>query len=495
MLDDHQIMLGAWEPDKGEYGGTHLLDARNVLATHQGYVSASDLQPFTGALMSEPLGYTSIYDDQGTVHYFAADSKRLYKLGSDDNWDVLNTFTGTLSDGLWHFITHGNYVYALSALEPIRRFDLNSGTTFETITGIPTAKYGAVVRDHGVIGGIPNNQQRVQWSAYLDLTDWEASAATQSGFHDLPSSLGTVQAVVTGDYGVIFQTNAIWRMESVDPPIVFQFDIVEPERGTNAPYSVCRYGREVYYYGHDGFYRFDGQRSTPIGTGKIDEWFRSQNADVNSLYGVVDVEKKRILWAFSRGLGAGRYDTILAYSWDIQQWSYIRLDLDFLGGGLTRSVTLESDAYEGEPDSIDDPSDQTSFDSDIFQGSNEVVTAFNTDYEMGYLNGSALSSRLQTCFAGQKNKQPMFVNSARPIVDWGIVPPETHTDLQAALELTVRTQDFPRADLKTKEATLARTGDMQFRTKGRLFQYDLTFNRGFEQCTEMAVRWRVAGKR
>lgn len=494
-MEDHQIMLGPWEPDKGEYGGMHLLDARNVLPSHRGYVPASGMQVFTAALGSAPLGYTSVYDSQGNIIYLAADKNTLYKLAADDSWTTLHTFTGNLTSGLWQFITHNEYAYALSALGPIRRLNLDSGTTFEAITNAPTARYGAIVQDHGIIGGIENNEQRVQWSAYLDLTDWTPSAATQAGFKDLPSSLGTVQAVVAGDYGLVFQNKAIWRMDAVDPPITFQFDIVEPQRGTSAPYSVVRHGTDVYYYGHDGFYQFDGRKSLPIGAGKIDEWFRNQNAQVESLVGVVDAEKKRILWAFSRGLGAGRYDTILTYAWDIKQWSYVEMDFGFLGDGQTQSVTLESDAYQGEPTNIDDLADQTSFDSDVFLGANEVVVAFDTAHKMGYLNGADLNGRLLTCFAGQASKLPMFVNAARPIVDWGILPPMNHAELQSSLGLSVRTRDFPGNESQLRQAIMARTGDMQFKARGRMFQYDLMFKRGFNQCTELVAQWRPAGKR
>ena len=324
--------------------------------------------------------------------------------------------------------------------------------------------------------------------------------ATQAGFQDLSEEWGVIQQIVPGHYATIFQTNAIWRMAYVGPPTIWQYDLLERGQGTYAPYSICWYGQFVYYYGHDGFYRFDGRRSEAIGAGKIDRWFRSHTTDVRNLLGIVDAEHKRALWACSSHTGgATTYDRILVYSWDVNEWSCVDVDCDFIGSSVTTPLTLEQldAAY---PDGIDAPANQTSFDSDVYKDTFNIVVAVTGNKKLAQFNGTTLPAVLKTGFRGLKDNMPLLITEARPIVDWGSNAPtagrvNVASGLRDALRLTVHAKDFPDDTARHSTAVLSPRGDFQLRLPGRLFQWEVQVSQGYSQLTELTMHFRPHGRR
>ena len=492
---DHQVPIGGWQPDKGRYGGDHLIDARNVVPTQRGYVSARQLAPYTAALQSAARGFATIVSPGGVTVSYAGDANRVYKLQSDNTWHVLRTYTGALVSGHWNFFTYDGAVYVQSALAALSRITLPDGATVDRVPGAPTARYGAVIREHLVLAGDDDKQQRVYWSAYRDPMDWTPSAATLAGFVDLPGAFGPVQAVVPGEYGVVFQTRAIWRMEIASPPVVFQFDQAETGRGTFAPQSVCWYGKQVFYYGHDGFYLFDGQQSRPIGVGAVDAWFRAQAASLVTVRGTVDSTNKRVLWSFSRVERAtGAFDTILVYGWDTQQWSYLEVEHELLGEAISSATTLEQLAalYPAGIDSVAIP-----LDSDAYRGGFNVIAAFNSAHRACHFSSSSiLPARLQTAFNGHHSARPLIVNRARVLVDWEEVAPADVATLRTWMSLAVYTANYPDdTTAALVNTTLAKRRDYQFRATARFFSYAVDFRHPFTQCTALILHWRLAGMR
>ena len=143
--------------------------------------------------------------------------------------------------------------------------------------------------------------------------------------------------------------------------------------------------------------------------------FRGINESLALLQGVIDTAHKRVLWAFSRGRGA-TFDAILIYSWDLDTWSYIEQDIDFMGQTLTRPVNLEQ--IPAQANGIDGEN-QTSFDSAVYKQAFSAVVYFDTDHQAGYLTGSSLPVRLQTAYNKDSTGGALCTIGARVYVDWG----------------------------------------------------------------------------
>ena len=59
-------------------------------------------------------------------------------------------------------------------------------------------------------------------------------------------------------------------MTLTSAPLTFSADEIE-QRGTDAPGSVIKLGRFIFYKSQDGFFMFNGESSEPIGAGKVDK--------------------------------------------------------------------------------------------------------------------------------------------------------------------------------------------------------------------------------
>lgn len=115
----------------------------------------------------------------------------------------------------------------------------------------------------------------MQWSAINNATSWTADPATLADFQDLPGDGGWIQKVVGGDYGVIIQERAVFRMDFVGSPLIFQFNQVLRNIGTPIPNSVVSYRDLVFFLSEDGFYVFDGSQAHPIGENRVDRTIRA----------------------------------------------------------------------------------------------------------------------------------------------------------------------------------------------------------------------------
>ena len=84
--------------------------------------------------------------------------------------------------------------------------------------------------------------QRVKWSGLNNSSQWTPSQSTQSGLQDLVGTHGNIQSVVGGEsYGVIFMERAIFRMDYVGTPLIFQFSKIADNIGAFAPRSVINW--------------------------------------------------------------------------------------------------------------------------------------------------------------------------------------------------------------------------------------------------------------
>jgi hypothetical protein len=93
-------------------------------------------------------------------------------------------------------------------------FDLSSATSFSNCAGSPPqAAYISVVGRFLVLSGLLSNPYRIQWSGLNATTTW-TSGVNSSDFQDFPDG-GVVRGVAGGEFGTVFQDQAIRRMSYI----------------------------------------------------------------------------------------------------------------------------------------------------------------------------------------------------------------------------------------------------------------------------------------
>ena len=333
-LPAQTIPFGEWLPDLPPYENPGALEALNVVPLTASYGPLRSLQPFGTALNTAARGLFWLKDNAGDVHNFAADTSRLYKLGSDANtWNDVSKVTDYTSTMQWEFLKFGERVIALNGADAIQYFDLGSSTDFADLPGSPpVAKHAGVVRDFIVTGNLTDEPNVLQWSGFNSSELWTPSRATQADKQTLFGRGGDIQRIVPGEYGVVLQEHSIYRMDYATAGITFQISEIERGRGTPAPGSVCWLGTSVFYFGYDGFYMFDGQQSLPLSTNKVSQWFQANadSAGLASMCGTVDRENQLVIWAFKTNALSAANDSLIIYNWGSQRWSHAMLETEYI---------------------------------------------------------------------------------------------------------------------------------------------------------------------
>jgi hypothetical protein len=89
--------------------------------------------------------------------------------------------------------------------------------------------------------GLLSKPFRIQWSGLNDTTNW-TSGVNSSDFQDFPDG-GIVRGVAGGEFGTVFQDQAIRRMSYIPgSPLIFQIERIAQDLGLFAPYSIVRAG-------------------------------------------------------------------------------------------------------------------------------------------------------------------------------------------------------------------------------------------------------------
>jgi hypothetical protein len=416
--------FGELAPDRADLD-PGMIDVRNVIPGQSGYEPFRAHAVTTTELDTRPLGAIQARDENGDVFQYAGDTAKLYQ-NVDGTWTDKSLGGGyaTGTGEIWEFVSWKNKILAVNFSDNPQAATF--GGLFTNLTTDLKARHIAVIRDFVVMGNtfdatdgeVPS---RVRWSAFGDETSWTVSPTTLADYQDL--KISKVERIFGGEYGVIFQSDRVWRMSFVGTPTVFQFDEVLPGIGVLAPGAAAQDGEIIYFLSSKGAFALDrGTQATPIGIGRIDEFLRA-DLDlnyVNRISAVADPNSKRVFFAYAgAGNTGGRPNRILCYARALDRWSIIDQDVELLwaGGGL--GVSLDAAASLGDPDDVDDPDGPASYDDPFWIGDASFVAAFNQDYASGSFSGDVLEANLYTKEFTFTDGGRTQLNGFRPIIQGG----------------------------------------------------------------------------
>ena len=344
------IQFGEWLPDQPDFMNAGVTVATNVIPAFNGYKPIKNFVAYSGAATDTIRGIYAGKDDSGNVKLFAGDATKLYEFdATDSGLDDISKAGGYDLTGAekWRFVQFGDTVIAAGGVgEELQKFQIGTDTAWSNLGGSPPkADFIAVVRDFvwtaNIATGSGRIPYRVYWSGFNNSTSW-TSGTDQSDFQDLIDS-GAITGMVGGEYCTILCERAIFRATYSGLPLVFQFDKVESNTGCRLAGSVCNYGSFVFFLADNGFFMFDGAKSTPIGNEKIDKFFE---ADFNSNFkdnmsASVDPLNQIAVWSYpSTESTDGTPDRLLIFNYALGRWSIANVNANyiapFFSGGLYR---------------------------------------------------------------------------------------------------------------------------------------------------------------
>jgi hypothetical protein len=413
------LPFGEWRPDVADYQQQHSRSVINVIPRGDGYGPVKALQAFSDALLATCRGAFLATNTDGSVVVFAGTATKLYKLDNTDlTWEDVTrgssdyTLAGSAQ---WQFAQFGDNVIAVNANDPPQRFQLGVFSLFDDLAGDPPqASHVAVVSNHLVLSGVLNDPDRIHWSALDDITEWRPGIAG-ADFQDFQDG-GACLAVAGGEFGVVFQTEAIRRMNYVGGEFIFEFERIAEGEGLAAPYSVINAGARIFFLGTSGFQVITAGQY-PVNISK-ERFYRTFLADWDDsakhlLLGANEAMSSRVWWFYKSENGApGLVNRAICYDWGLERPTYVRgISGEYVAVLSQPGVTLEGLEGLGFTNI-----DTMTISLDDFAGSSGLLLGvFDSSHKMGFLTGTNLEATLET--PDHAFERRYFVRAQRPVTD------------------------------------------------------------------------------
>jgi hypothetical protein len=324
-------------------------------------------------------------------------------------------YSSLSSDAQWQFAQFGNLVFATQKNAPLQVYNLASSTAFADCAGSPPqASYISVVGRFLVLSGLLSNPFRIQWSGLNDTTNW-TSGVGSSDYQDFPDG-GIVRGVAGGEFGTVFQDQAIRRMSYIPgSDLIFQIERIAQDQGLFAPYSIVRAGIYTFFHSAQGFFKIaPGGLPEPIGREKVDRTFFNDldKTELRMFIGASDPRSTRVFWAYKSTSGTtGLYNKIIGYDYVLDRFFPITMSGEYLLGMSQPGITLES------LDSISSSIDALAASLDSFAVATQpLIAQFSSAHKMGFFSGTNLEATLESAEQGTDDDRIM-VRGFRPITD------------------------------------------------------------------------------
>lgn len=420
--------FGEWMPDKGPLNNPGSFIAKNVVPVGDDYSPVESIVEDSSALPAECLGHFGCYDKNGIPFAFAGTAENLYRLVGT-TWMPVSKSGGytTTGENRWRFVQFGDFVVATNYNDAMQVFNMASSTLFADLAGAPPrCKYLAVVNNFmfaintndGVDGAV---SYRDWWCGLDNINAWSPNIQTQADRQDTPGYGQSFGIVGSQNTAIKFMSEGIFRLDYVGPATIFNFTLVEPNRGTQVAGSIAAYSNFVFYLGEDGFNMFDGASSKSIGTEKMDNWFKERvdNNNIHKMQSAINPRRKQVMWAFPSSGGNDICDTILVYNWASNRWSYIEQAVESMGRVYSQSVL--TDTMSVLTDSLETLSDGANY------AGGRALLGVIANRKLGYFSGPKRTSVIETKEVRLNNNGRAFVDCIYPVVDCANVQVELFT--------------------------------------------------------------------
>lgn len=406
-LPDRYVPWQQWGPDYSPLNIDGLFRAENVIPVPNGLGPIQKLTPQTNALDSRVYGGLAVDGGEGAWLYFAGTKTKLY-VGAGGIFDDASKVGdyGLLEDQSWKFLDWGDQVLATNINDPLQVATAQASVTFDdafTGTRRPQAKYMAVVADRLVLANtqdiIDGSQpRRIWWGALGDFTNMDPDPSTGANFVDRLDG-GEITGIVGGkEFGLVFQTQRILRIDPIGGSAVFQITPLDTQRGSPYPNSITAYGRRTFFMTEEGLYYNDGSNSVNISYGKVQRylWDIYDTNNPNDISVSFGRRGNAMLIALPQNNSAKK--RVFIYNMQDGRWTETEQDIEILIEFRKLGFTIDSmDPAYPDLDAV-----PFSLDNDFWRGGALETGAFDTNHTLGTFTGPNLSVTLITnLYTGQ----------------------------------------------------------------------------------------------
>lgn len=417
-----EIPYGPWVPSAPDYRKGGCVVADNVIPRPMGgYGPLRGKSSTEDSVDGAVIGSQAFWGIDGTSHIAAGTANSLI-IRTPTNVTQRYVGINQVPDGeAWDFAQFNDMIFATSSTNKLKYLeDIDTDTTWNVVPNVPPkSKYCARVGNFLMLGGLTDQPNRIQWSAFNNpLGEWTTSRINQSGFADMPREFGPVQRVVGGRFAIVFQERGINTLQYVGPPGVFRRETLEEGTGCAAPFSVVTVGFRTFFLAQDGFKATNGSEVVNIGAGRVNQWF-FENASVPRLkrtQGAIDWENQCVMWAWCSA-GNETPNRLLVYSWAEDRWTSGTINADWIVGCQLDYTTLEQIGAAYPDLDVDVPVD---LDDDFWQGEGRGLAIWEEADQRSTLymmQGTTLAAEFQTAEMEPAPGRRVFVSEVWPLIE------------------------------------------------------------------------------
>lgn len=430
------LPFGEWLPDLGNYNNPGALTVLNCVPQADRYKPFAEPMESTDALPDKCIGRFKYRDADGNTITFAGTATGIYRLDGTSWVDVTRLngagpaklpYTGS-ADTFWVFLNFGNLIIATNYNDDIQCFDTSADTNFSRMSATaPRCRHMAILNNYLVCVDIEDSDGttpfRVRWGPIANPKgDWTvAPTTTGADFQDIyGGDYSNVFVGDMGDYGIIVQGKALWRMDYVGGTDIFDIHKIEGGRGSLLTRSCIINVGVLYFLDEDGFYSYNGTTEASIGQDKIDKYFYSQfdeNYDYN-LNCEVDPLRKNILWSMpDKSANGGLPNYFYCFNWSSNRWTLIQQECEILFSFLTSGYTMESlSVLYPDLDTL-----PYSLDSRIWSGGKTVLGCFTSNHKLAAFAGQNKTATIGTMEVRINDNGESLLRSLIPYVEGGTI--------------------------------------------------------------------------
>ena len=482
------VPFGDYLPDLPPWSNPGVVKAINAVPEGVGFHELKSPNIVTDALAARCRHFRAVADTSNVYSTYAGDATKLAILAST-TWSVgAPTYNLTETDNWESAVWDTKVIFTSITDEPVSA-TIGSGTfaVFFTSTEKPKAHHIGVVGQTLVMGDINSTANGIKrngviWSALGNYLDMDPDTATNAGAQDLHGDGGTVQKVIGGKYGTIFQQNAIWRMTFAGPRVLFRFDQISDNIGALSKGGVVvgDDGQQVFFLSEEGFHLLnisDGSIKS-IGADRVDRTILGE-IDKTALHRCSSAIGPDGIFYFSYTTSGGDPDKIAIYNPHIDRWGTGEFGHEVIG--LYRGGAQNIDAEPLASRNID--AQPYFIDSAEFKGGAASLGVFDPAHRLASLEGDALTATLDTGDVPLPEGGRSYVNKVRPIVE-GVTAVPTVT--LGTRELLTGTTTFGT------ETGVNAMGEAPVRGSGRYMRFRTKISGGFDHA--IGIEFEPKGK-
>lgn len=494
MRGEPQVQVfGDWHPDLPANGNPGALLAKNVIPRAKSYRDFPSLSAFSDALAAACRGTFWARASDRSIYNFAGDAGALYELTGGTSWSDVSQAMTTYSADYWDWVQFNDRIIATDGgATALQYFDMGTSTEFADLPGSPPRfKALAQVRDF-VVGanytlGSEVEPGGIAWSGFNNSELWTPSLSTQSNRIPSKGAGGQVQRLISGERGIAIRENSIATIEYVGPPVVL--DLSEPfvNHGTQAPRSVVTTRQWVFYYSTEGFMQMNRQtlEITPIGAGKVNNWFQAEvaNNDIINIVGAVDRGRGLVFWAFRTSSSSVPYNRIIVYNWVFKRWAYAVINTQWIAEFSSVSADLDTldSVLGGNIDTASIP-----VDSDAYIGGALTLFGFNSSNIACTFDGPSLVGELDTAEFSLPVGKRAGINKVVPIFEGA----------PTLVEVAPITRNLPYGNpVVGSYSAVDETGAAKYRSNARYNRFRLRVNGSFDHVQRLEYYVKQRGSR